>query len=110
MPVPLSGDQSAVDADCAEWSQARRLLPKAADLFRVADVELASAPEPFELVPRTFTIPELRSVFEVVKGQPYDPGNFRRKFNRLMEDGVLEKAPGKRITGARPAQVFFFKR
>ena len=64
----------------------------------------------FELVPRTFTIPELRSVFEVVKGQPYDPGNFRRKFNRLMEDGVLEKAPGKRITGARPAQVFFFKR
>ena len=64
----------------------------------------------FELVPRTFTIPELRAAFEVVKGQSYDPGNFRRRFNRLLEDGVIQKAPGRRITGARPAQVFFFDR
>ncbi len=52
----------------------------------------------FELVPMTFTIPELRHVFAIVTGKQMDPGNFRRRFNRMMENGVLEKAPGKRIT------------
>ena len=52
----------------------------------------------FELVPVTFTIPELRHVFAIVTGKEMDPGNFRRRFNRMIENGVLEKAPGKRIT------------
>src|SRR5687767_12146304 len=34
----------------------------------------------FELVPETFSIPELRATYEVIKGTPYDPGNFRRRF------------------------------
>jgi 8-oxo-dGTP diphosphatase len=64
----------------------------------------------FELVPKTFTIAELRSVYEVIDGAPYDPGNFRRRFLRMVEDGILEQAPGKRVTGARPARVFRFRR
>lgn len=64
----------------------------------------------FELVPKTFSIPELRSVYEVIKGQTYDPGNFRRRFNRMVTDGIIEKAPGKRITGSKPALVYRFKR
>jgi 8-oxo-dGTP diphosphatase len=64
----------------------------------------------FELVPLTFTIPELRHVFAIVTGKEMDPGNFRRRFNRMMEDGVLEKAPGKRITVSKPATVYRFKR
>jgi 8-oxo-dGTP diphosphatase len=64
----------------------------------------------FELVPKTFTISELRAVYEVIHGTAYDPGNFRRRFNRLLEDGVIEQAPGKRITTSRPAKVYRFKR
>jgi 8-oxo-dGTP diphosphatase len=62
----------------------------------------------FELVPPTFTIPELRAVFEVVKGSPYDPGNFRRRFQRMVDDGVIQPAQGKRITASKPAKVYRF--
>ena len=64
----------------------------------------------FELVPPTFTIPELRAVHEVVKGVVYDPGNFRRRFQRMMTDGIIEEAPGKRVTASKPARVYRFKR
>ncbi len=60
------------------------------------------------LVPKTFTIPELRHVHTLVSGQPQDPGNFRRKFERLLEDGVIEQAPGKRLTASKPAAVYRF--
>ena len=64
----------------------------------------------FDLVPLTFTIPELRHVYSIVLDRSMDPGNFRRRFNRLVEDGVIEQAPGKRITASKPATVFRFKR
>jgi 8-oxo-dGTP diphosphatase len=60
------------------------------------------------LVPRTFTIPELRHVYGLLEGKPLDPGNFRRKFERLMEAGMIEQAPGKRITATKPASVYRF--
>jgi 8-oxo-dGTP diphosphatase len=64
----------------------------------------------FELVPRTFSIAELRAVYEVIDGVAHDPGNFRRRFLRMIDDGIIEQAPGKRITGKRPAKVYRFKR
>ncbi len=63
----------------------------------------------FSLVPERFTIPELRTVFSAVKGEPQDPGNFRRKVTRLLEDGVLEKAPGVRRTASKPAALYRFR-
>ncbi len=63
----------------------------------------------FELVPETFSITELRAVHEVIKGESYDPANFRRRFKRMLADGILEPAPGKRATGRRPAAVYRFK-
>jgi 8-oxo-dGTP diphosphatase len=67
------------------------------------------APIAFHLVPEHFTVPELRSVYEAIKGAVYDPSNFRRRFKRMMEDGIIEEAPGKRAapTG-RPAKVYRF--
>ncbi|MBI4816022.1 MAG: NUDIX hydrolase [Deltaproteobacteria bacterium] len=62
----------------------------------------------FELVPDTFSIPELRSVHEVIKGQTYDAGNFRRRFLRMTTDGIIAPAPGRRITTSKPAKVFRF--
>ena len=66
------------------------------------------APLAFELVPPTFTISELRAVYEAIKGTDYDPGNFRRRFMRMQTDGVIEQAPGKRQTGTKPARVYRF--
>jgi 8-oxo-dGTP diphosphatase len=72
--------------------------------------ELDSSGVAFDLVPLTFTIPELRNVHAIVLDKEMDPGNFRRKFNRMQEDGLIEQAPGKRITTSKPATVYRFKR
>ncbi len=64
----------------------------------------------FELVPETFTIAELRAVLEVAKGERYDPGNFRRRFHRMLDEKIIEKAPGKRVTASKPAAVYRFAR
>jgi 8-oxo-dGTP diphosphatase len=74
---------------------------------RVAD-RIDSSSIASSLVPRTFTIPELRHVHGLLGGRPQDPGNFRRKFERLVEDGVIEQAPGKRITASKPAAIYRF--
>jgi 8-oxo-dGTP diphosphatase len=79
----------------------------AAALARVRE-RLDTSDVAFELVGRTFSIAELRSVHEVVHGRELDPGNFRRRFQRMMDDGLIEQAPGERITGRRPAKVYRF--
>jgi 8-oxo-dGTP diphosphatase len=71
--------------------------------------KLDSSALAFSLVPETFTIPELRAVYSAVKGEPQDPGNFRRRVTRLIEDGVLEKAPGVRRTASKPAALYRFR-
>jgi 8-oxo-dGTP diphosphatase len=81
----------------------------AAALERIR-ADLSRAGIAFELVPPTFSIQELRNVHEVILGQRCDPGNFRRRFRRLLEDGVIERAPGKRLTASKPAQVYRFVR
>lgn len=71
-----------------------------------ADVDRTSIP--YELVPETFTIQELRVVHEAIRGETLDPGNFRKRFLRLIEDGVIEPARGKRTTISKPANVYRF--
>jgi 8-oxo-dGTP diphosphatase len=72
--------------------------------------ELSRSPVAFSLVPETFTIQELRAVHEAILGEPLDPGNFRKKFLRLLEDNVVTQAPGKRLTASKPAHVYRFRR
>ena len=62
----------------------------------------------FELVDETFTIQELRAVHEAIRGVALDPGNFRKKFLRMIEDGLIEPARGKRATASKPASVYRF--
>lgn len=66
------------------------------------------APIAFDLVPETFTVAELRSVYEAIKGERYDASNFRRRFKRMEDVGLVERAPGKRHTSRRPAAVYRF--
>lgn len=63
----------------------------------------------FELVPESFTVGELRSVYEAILSKDSDVRNFRRKFQRMVDEGVIARAPGKRHLGkARPAAVWRF--
>jgi len=110
-PIVTAGS----DANDARWWSVQHLpklafdheaiLRKAIDRLRR---EIEAAPIAFSLVPETFTIAELRSVFEAVHGHRYDRGNFRRRFNRMCEDGLIVQAPGKRQTNTRPAKVYRF--
>jgi 8-oxo-dGTP diphosphatase len=116
--VPLVSAGS--DADQARWFSVgseisnlelafdhRAILEVALERIRS---KIDDAPLAFELVPPTFTIAELRAVYDAIKGQAYDPGNFRRRFMRMQTDGVIEQAPGKRQTGTKPARVYRFVR
>lgn len=68
------------------------------------------------LVPDPFTLPELRAAVDAVLGTGaeqtrvahVDAGNFRRRFLRMVDDGVVRPADGKRVSGRRPARVWSF--
>lgn len=58
----------------------------------------------FELVPKKFTIPELRSVFEKVLGRDLNPTNFRTKLLKLE---ILEDTGEKKVEGrGQPAPIY----
>jgi len=113
--VPLV--KAGGDASAADWVAVESLRPGvlafdhgeiiAQAIARVA-ARIDASSIAASLVPKTFTIPELRHVHTVLTGQPQDPGNFRRKFERMVEDKVIEQAPGKRITISKPALVYRF--
>jgi len=95
-----------LDTDALAFDHAR-ILELAVERVRG---KIDYAPIAFDLVPPTFTVSELRSVYEAIKGATYDAPNFRRRFKRMLTDGTLEVAPGKRHTGRRPATVYRFRR
>jgi 8-oxo-dGTP diphosphatase len=105
------------DARHAEWVRVSALKPKdlAFDHAEIVDTavqriadRVATSTIASSLVPKTFTIPELRHVHAVLTGRPQDPGNFRRRVQRMIDDGLIEQAPGKRITASKPALVYRF--
>ncbi len=116
--VPLI--RAGGDVSNARWFSVAE-LPKAEALaFDHGDIleatldraraELDRSAIAFELVPETFTVQELRAVHEAIRGEPLDPGNFRKKFLRMIEDGLIEGARGKRATASKPASVYRFVR
>lgn len=114
MPLVRAGG----DAEAADWVAVASLAqtPLAFDHADIIAAALAhivrrldDSDSLFNLVPPTFTIPELRSAREIVTGKAQDPGNFRRRFQRMIEDGIIERAPGKRITASKPAVVYRFR-
>jgi 8-oxo-dGTP diphosphatase len=105
------------DASGAEWVEPTRGLKLAFDHAEI----LAAARERIRqridasaiaagLVPARFTIPELRTARGIVTGEPQDPGNFRRRFEAMLEAGIVERAPGERATASKPAAVYRFRR
>jgi 8-oxo-dGTP diphosphatase len=105
------------DAADAGWFELQKLGHLPFDHQDIVDLALKRirgkidyTPIAFELVPETFTITELRNAYEIIKGQSYDRGNFRRRFNRMMADGIIEDCAGKRATASKPAQLYRFVR
>jgi 8-oxo-dGTP diphosphatase len=113
LPRVRAGD----DAADARWfsTPARRLAFDHDEILATAlerirgkieyDLRLAKS-----LVPASFTKAELRRVFEVVTGQAYDKSNFNKRFNRMLEDGTIIDAPGRRAPPGpgRPAHLYAF--
>lgn len=60
------------------------------------------------LLPPTFTEAEFRGVYETIKGTEFNRGTFSRRFRRMIEDGHISQAPGKRPTAGRSAKVYSF--
>jgi 8-oxo-dGTP diphosphatase len=115
--VPLV--RAGGDATHADWFPVNGLVQEKLAFDHAAIIErsiehvaarLDASSIAASLVPVTFTIQELRHVYALLSGKPQDPGNFRRKFERMLEDGVIERAPGKRLTASKPALVYRFMR
>jgi 8-oxo-dGTP diphosphatase len=111
--VPLAGGGG--DATSARWFPVTGRPALAFDHDEIVERALArirrdldDTSVAFALVPETFTIAELRTVHEVILDAALDPGNFRRRFLRMLDDGVIEPARGKRATASKPAQVYRF--
>jgi 8-oxo-dGTP diphosphatase len=103
------------DASAVAWLEPSRQLKLAFDHADIIDGARRRIRQRIEtsaiaksLVPASFTISELRSAYTIVKGAHQDPGNFRRRFQSMLEVGLVERAAGKRLTTSKPAALFRF--
>jgi 8-oxo-dGTP diphosphatase len=100
---------SVVDANRMQLAfDHRQILQTALERVRGKvdyDLRLATS-----LVPAAFTKAELRRVHEVVTGQPYDKSNFNKRFNRMIEDGIVVGATGRRDAAGpgRPPRLYSY--
>lgn len=79
-----------------------------ADARAFVQRELLTSSIAFELTPETFTIQELRGTYEVILGEPLDPGNFRKRFLRMLDEGVIVETREMRRTPSKPARLYRF--
>ena len=99
------------DAKDVNWFKLSELPPLAFDHDKIIETAVNRVRNKinytnvgFELVPKQFTIPELREVFEHVLGRELNPTNFRTKILKL---NVLTPTEEKRIEGkGQPAPVY----
>lgn len=93
-----------------------RTLPKLAydheEVIRYAVARLRAKLEytniVYSLLPKEFTLGELQSVYEIVRGRRLDKRNFRRK---ILSLGTIRKSPQKKQGAAhRPATLYCFRK
>lgn len=109
LPIPTAG----TDARSARWAPVAGVHDKLAfDHAEILDDAIERARTRLELTTlaaafcdETFTIGDLRKVYEVVWGVPLDPRNFNRKVTHT--EGFIQKTGTKRVpeTG-RPAELY----
>jgi nicotinate (nicotinamide) nucleotide adenylyltransferase len=72
------------------------------DLLTRIQGKISYTPIAFELVPKEFTWPELRRVFEIVLGKDLDATNFKRKIRSAYRIADLKSRPADKSVGRPP--------
>ena len=118
--IGVSPTQAAgMNADRSHWYSVSDEVPwmrlgfDHAEIIAVGETRIQTSIErgtmAFALAPKDFTVADLRTVYETVLGKHQDARNFRRRFQRMTAQGLVECGPGKRHQGkSRPAQVWRF--
>lgn len=105
--------RAGTDAAAARWHGVDALPTLAFDHAAIVAharatlrVRARSAPVGFDLLPPTFSLPELQSLYEAVLGDALDRRNFRKK---LLSTGLLVPLPERRAAATgRPASLWRF--
>lgn len=106
---------AATDAEQAEWFPVAGLPTLGfdhgsivAEGLRQLRVRVRRQPVGFDLLPETFSLSHLQSMYEAILGRPLDKRNFRKKVlaTRLLVGTELQEDDVAR----RPAQLFRFDR
>jgi 8-oxo-dGTP diphosphatase len=107
---PVAGS----DAAGAQWfplktAQASRLAFDHTEILAVATERLRAkvryAPVGFGLLPREFTLAQLRALYEALLGEKIDPSNFAAKAKKT---GVLAPTSKRQAGSHRPARLYRF--
>lgn len=108
------GGGDVTHAQFLDVSKAHKLAFDHAEILAAARAfvqrELLQSSIAFELTPETFTIQELRGTYEVILGEALDPGNFRKRFLRMLEEGIITETREMRRTPSKPARLYRFAR
>lgn len=72
---------------------------------RILGAELIQHPIASSLMPDTFTLNELRGLFEAILDRDIDRGTFRRK---ILSLGIVEQVAKRKDTPGRPSHLFRF--
>lgn len=114
----LSPDQAhAIDERAGSWNAIAddvpwmRLAFDHAEIIATGETHLQHAVRgdsaALAMVTEPFTVADLRAVYDAVLGRSHDARNFRRRFQRMIDDGWVVRAPGTRHQGkSRPAHLW----
>ncbi|MFA6335134.1 MAG: NUDIX domain-containing protein [Bacteroidales bacterium] len=106
--VKLSNFDSSKLLNVAEWHKVNEVGPLIFDHKEILDEallklksDILTHPLAFELLPKKFTLTQLKNVYEVILNTEYDKRNFRRKIHNFKyivscnekQYGVAHKAP-----------------
>ena len=99
------------DAELSRWFAVHALPELAFDhpkiiaraLYRLKE-KIVDPAVAFQLLPETFTLPELRGAIEIIRGEPMDRRNFRK---RMLQQGLIAPTGEVARRGAhRPAKIY----
>ena len=111
LPPDKVTTEAGSDAERAEWFDVKALPELAFDhpkivaraLHRLGE-KIGDSAIAFQLLPETFTLPELRRAIELVGGEPLDRRNFRK---RMLKQGLIAPTGEVARRGAhRPAKLY----
>ena len=107
---------AADDAKKAAWFSIEDLPGLAFDHREILDTALRRIrgkiryePVGVHLLPESFTLAELQSLYEIILNASIDRRNFRKKLKPLIDAGVFQKTAELRKTGGLPAACYRYQ-